>query len=110
MPPIVRTIQKLQEEHLRWVEHNFPDQRDHEPLLGIVEEVGELAHAHLKMQQGIRGVDVEKAEDALGDIFIYMMSYANANGYNLQHCILQAWDEVKERDWIANPLTGVKDA
>ena len=37
-------IADLQEEHRLWVEHNFPDQEQHQPLLGIIEEVGELSH------------------------------------------------------------------
>jgi len=101
----------MQNNHLRWVDHNFPGQPSWQPLLGIGEEVGELMHAHLKAEQGIRGVMRVSAsalkEDALGDIFIYMMSYANAEGLNLESCILKAWSQVRERDWIAYPETGL---
>jgi NTP pyrophosphatase (non-canonical NTP hydrolase) len=104
-------ITDLQEEHREWLAHNFPNQQDHDGLLGIIEEVGELAHAHLKHQQGIRSssdrmVSNIKKVDALGDIFIYMMSYCNTNGLDLEACIKVAWDEVKNRDWQANPITG----
>jgi len=107
----VGQIADLQEEHRLWVEHNFPDQEQHQPLLGIIEEVGELSHAHLKHEQGIRSskdrvsANVKKM-DALGDIFIYMMSYCNTNGFNLEDCITQAWGEVQNRDWQKDKLTG----
>jgi NTP pyrophosphatase (non-canonical NTP hydrolase) len=104
-------ISELQDEHRDWVQHNFPNQPSYQPLLGIAEEVGELCHAHLKQEQGIRSMlpatSVQLKEDALGDIFIYMMSYANAEGLDLQRCIWRAWHEVSERDWVKYPSTGL---
>lgn len=101
------SIERLQGRHKEWVIKNFPDQMPHDALLGIAEEVGELCHAHLKHEQRIRGMDdeayVEAASDALGDIFIYMMSYCNTNGFNLSQCIFNAWNQVEQRDWQANP-------
>lgn len=41
-------LRKLQEEQKPWVKHNFGDRPSWMPLLGAVEELGELAHAHLK--------------------------------------------------------------
>jgi len=38
--------------------------------MGLVEEVGELAHAHLKNEQGIRGTPEEHVQakvDAIGE-------------------------------------------
>jgi len=83
-------------------------------LLGIGEEVGELMHAHLKGKQGIRNLDndvaVIKAKmDALGDIFIYMMSYANTNALDLENAVERAWNEVSKRDWITYPVSGVPE-
>lgn len=104
------TIQEMQDHHRLWVNHNFPDQQPHDALLGICEEAGELCHAHLKRDQGIRGMNpeayVDAASDALGDIFIYMLSYANANGFNLQDCIEATFARVMERDWRADPSKG----
>jgi len=103
-------IQDLQVEHETWVTHNFQNQPSYQPLLGIGEEVGELMHAHLKAEQGIRKlkpkVALQLKEDALGDIFIYMMSYANAEGLDLESCISRAWSEVKARDWVKYPING----
>lgn len=102
-------IRSLQEEHQRWLSHNFPQQRQHQPLLGIVEELGELAHVHLKSEQGIReGAEdtFDLTRDALGDIFVYMLSYANSNHVDLEDAIVETWTRVKKRDWIADPVGG----
>jgi NTP pyrophosphatase (non-canonical NTP hydrolase) len=103
-------LSRLQDEHREWLKHNFPDQQAHDALLGLAEEVGELAHAHLKAQQGIRGTleeHREEARDAIGDIVIYLASYCNTNGYDLNQCVASAWEVVKNRDWKANPYHGV---
>ena len=97
----------FQENHAFWLRHNFPDQRPHDALLGLAEEVGELAHAHLKWEQGIRGLSTEKyrelAGDAIGDIMIYLASYCNTNGFDMQQELYKAWEGVRKRDWREDP-------
>lgn len=94
-----------------WLRYNFPNAEPWEALAGLTEEVGELAHAHLKGHNKIRGLEssldiAERKGDAVGDIFIYLTSYCNTNGLDLQACIEKAWAEVEKRDWIANPTDG----
>ena len=106
------TIHLLQIEHKEWLNHNFPRQQGHDALLGLTEELGELAHAHLKSQQAIRGTLEEHrlaAADAIGDIIIYLASYCNTNGFNLSDCFDTAWNEVEKRDWISYPKNGVSE-
>lgn len=107
------TILELQREHAKWVDYNFPLNDESQAFHGIVEEVGELAHARLKFKQQIRGhVDGDFAkyrmdlEDSLGDLFIYMMSYCNAANLNLEDIITRTWAEVSSRDWVRYPDTG----
>jgi NTP pyrophosphatase (non-canonical NTP hydrolase) len=89
------------------VNKNFPLQKKYQPLLGLVEEVGELAHAHLKDEQEIRGHAHEAEKlDAVGDIFVYLMSYCNASGYDLEEIILDTWRTVEQRDWRKDPVSG----
>lgn len=70
---------RLVEEHREWEAHNFPDSKlpkPQESILGMTEEVGELAHSHLKELQNIRGTPEEhqaNARDAIGDITIYLL-------------------------------------
>lgn len=104
------SLRAFQSMHRSWLLHNFPDQPRTDPLLGLVEEVGELAHAHLKFGQSIRGVDraeyFRQATDAIGDIMIYIASYCNANNLDMAQCLEETWEVVSERDWIEYPETG----
>jgi len=118
---LMAALDEVQGLHRRWLDHNFPGQtgtewpggRGWEPLLGVVEEVGELAHAHLKAAQGIRGTREEllaEAVDAVGDVVIYLLSYCNATGLNLGACVDAALETVLARDWAADPEKGAGPA
>jgi len=100
------TFEQLQAEVSVWTAHNFPDRTRYRALLGIMEEIGELSHAHLKLEQMIRGSTTElraEAKDAIGDIIVFIADYCTCNGYNLQETIEEVWSEVKKRDWKSNP-------
>jgi NTP pyrophosphatase (non-canonical NTP hydrolase) len=103
----------LQDELHRWREKNFPKATSVQQLLGIVEEVGELSHAHLKEIQGIRGdsaLHVAEAQDAVGDIVIYLMGYCSYRGWDFDVMVMNAATEVLKRDWIADPMGGSSDS
>lgn len=103
------TLNDLQEQLKPWTAHNFGDRPKHHPLLGIVEEVGELSHAHLKDEQGIRGTKEKhhaKKVDALADILIFMADYANQECISLQDALDETWPKVRSRDWKKNKDTG----
>lgn len=92
------------------IENAPPDAPSDRPLFGVVEELGELAHAHLKGLQGIRHTPEEIADkkvDAVGDVLVYLADYCNREGIALGSCVERAWGEVKQRDWLSNPATGV---
>jgi NTP pyrophosphatase (non-canonical NTP hydrolase) len=110
-PPL--TLGELQREVKEWQGRNFPrgPEDDYHPLLGIIEEGGELAHAHLKHKQGIRGYDdpvkfAAEAQDAVGDLLVYLADYCNQMGFDLQHAIEVTWGKVRKRDWQADPAKG----
>lgn len=74
------TLREIQREVRDWTKANFDTSIEYHPLLGLVEEVGELAHAVLKSEQGIRGTIEEHeaaAQDAIGDATIYLLDLAN---------------------------------
>jgi NTP pyrophosphatase (non-canonical NTP hydrolase) len=101
----------LQTQQAEWHQRNFPQDegKPHRPLLGIVEEAGELAHAHLKAEQGIRGTAADhlgEARDAIGDIVIYLASYCSMTGIDLEEAVWQTWRDVRERDWLRYPTDG----
>jgi len=101
-------ISELQREVAPWVLHNFEDCPSWMPLVGIMEELGELAHAHLKEAQGIRVNEdyIKNAKDAIGDIMIYLADYCNSRKFNLEQIIDDTWNSVKQRDWKADPKKG----
>lgn len=71
---------QLVAERNQWVKTNFPDQEPGtDSVFGVMEEVGELAHAHLKQKQGIRMNEDHdaKAKDAIGDVIIYLLGVMN---------------------------------
>jgi len=104
-------IREFQRQQKVWLYENFPNVEPWEALAGMTEEVGELAHAHLKGHNKIRGQDDTEMNrhykaDSLGDLFIYMASYCNTNGLDLEDCIMDAWKEVQQRNWRLNPKDG----
>ena len=78
---IGREFSKIQREVGSWAWKNFKEKASGmNPLLGIIEEIGELSKAILKKDQGIRGTPEKHdrdAVDAIGDIMIYLMNHLN---------------------------------
>lgn len=102
----------LQVEVRAWSDRNFPNSGADDKLLGVVEEIGELAHAVLKSRQGIRGnaKQHEAAEqDAIGDIVIYLLDYCGKRGWSLDTLVRTAWAEVQHRDWMKHQETGLEE-
>lgn len=102
-------IKELQTKVRAWELYNFGKQKPYRPLLGIVEELGELSHAHLKAEQNIRQDRIDpklKKMDALGDMFIYMLNYATHQDIDLDTAIEGAWENIKYRDWKKFPFNG----
>lgn len=106
----IPSLGRIQDEAHAWRERNFPD--TYTPVhqvLGVCEESGELAHAILKLEQGIRGTAEEHnkaAQDACGDIIIFLTGVASAMGFRLDEALYNAWTEVKFRNWQANKHDG----
>ena len=103
------TLRQLQEEQAPWVRRNFPGREPFYPLLGAVEELGELCHAHLKNLQGIRGTPAEHQAakiDAVADTIIFLSDYCTASGIDMQQALDDTWAKVKLRDWKRDPKNG----
>jgi NTP pyrophosphatase (non-canonical NTP hydrolase) len=97
----MKSFIQIQAELLEWQTRNFPDRLSWEPVMGAMEELGELAHAHLKEHQKIRNTEnhVENARDAVADITIYLLDYCNARGWNFEELVASTWEMVRQRDW-----------
>ena len=80
----IKPLSLIQYEVKEWTLANFGKQPPANPILGMIEECGELAHAHLKQIQGIRKSDyLADKKDAVGDIVIYLLNLYNAKGCNI---------------------------
>lgn len=103
------SIKEMQVDIAKWSRKNFPNNKPYSPLLGLTEEVGELSHAHLKMEQGIRGTIKEHTEakvDAVADIFIYLCDYCERNKIDLESAISYTLPKILSRDWTKNKSDG----
>ncbi len=103
------TFQHLQSQVTQWAARNFPDAKPYQPLLGINEEAGELSHAHLKMEQRIRGEEKQHHDakiDAVADLIIFTAHYCALNGIDMDSAVTLVWAEVSKRDWQKNKETG----
>jgi NTP pyrophosphatase (non-canonical NTP hydrolase) len=98
-------LKQFQAEHAAWEQRNFGKQPAYRLLMGVVEELGELTHALLKQEQGIRSHEglVAKEKDAIGDLIVFLTGYCTARGYDLEEVLASVWEEVKLRDWQAHP-------
>lgn len=71
------------------------------PLLGIIEEVGELAGVVLKRNQGRGYSDYEEYRaavvDALADMDIFKSDFANREGLDLDEGLVKTWEKVQNR-------------
>lgn len=77
--------EKFQGEVMRWNLHNFPNPRQYQPLLGVVEEIGELmeADAMLFACPEKAGESYMEFRDAIGDVAIYCAVFCGLNGIQL---------------------------
>lgn len=93
----------LVEEHKEWANENFPGQPPEWCIMGATEELGELCHSELKLNQGIRleedDVGEEATQDAVGDIIIYLMDFCQRRDIDFVSCLESASEEVLEREW-----------
>ena len=96
------SFKQIQLEQDEWSKRNFSNKKPYQPILGASEEVGELAHAFLKMEQGIRGTREEHLahmKDAVGDCVIFLMDLCNQMGWDFEGVVHETWNHVKTRDW-----------
>lgn len=107
-------LSKLRSETGEWRDMNFPTANHRDQLLGVIEELGELSHAHLKEAQGIRGSAEEHqhdAKDAIGDLIIYLTGYAQYVGVNIADAYEQVphptgWPERGDAQALIFALSG----
>lgn len=101
-------IDLKQKELADWQEYNFGISSVEDMVLGMSEELGELAHWILKRKQGIReganGNDC-KAEiaDAFADVVVFGIQAMTYEGIDAEDAFSNTVMKVLKRDWRNNP-------
>ncbi len=104
----------FQEDVRSWAERNFdtpqcPTCRSALLLLGVMEELGEVARIELKRAQGIRFTDEEADEQTqaeVGDVLVYLANYCAKRGFSMAQAVNRKWSEVRRRNWTRDPRRG----
>lgn len=89
----------LGESEVREFMMRLPDEFTIAPLLGVVEEVGELTSAVLSG-------DKEETEDAVGDMLVFLLHLCAVNGIDADGVLVSTWGKVRTRDWRKNKENG----
>lgn len=94
-----------QAEIVAWCQRQFRNSLEIQTLQ-MVEEAGEVCRAIVKRHQGIRGTREEwtlKLRQELGDVFISLVNTAELAGFDLMVVSVLRWQEISQRDFIADP-------
>jgi hypothetical protein len=99
-------LKRLIEERDEWVGRNFGhSDGPGDSIIGVMEELGELCHAHLKAKQNIRGTQEEHkaaGQDAVADLTIYLWGViSHYGGENLGEFIMHMQDV--DVPWASEP-------
>ena len=73
----LQELRETQKKLYTWKQRNFPNSGAYEQCVGLIEELGELAHAHLKGSQNIRHTPAEivaMKQDAIGDMVVFLLN------------------------------------
>lgn len=115
-------LEQLQKEIAEWANHNFPERTPRDRLTETTDGIGRLAEQALetvvpilhmirqvkKVNCGDREQNEVKMQEALGNITFFLIDFCHLNGWSYQEILEQIWSEVKERDWIEDPINGLK--
>lgn len=97
-----------QRELNEWQKKNFGVSQVEDMVLGMAEEVGELAHWILKRKQGIReasngGDCKEEIADAFADVVVFGIQAMSYEGIDAEKAFSNTVKEVLARDFVNNP-------
>jgi NTP pyrophosphatase (non-canonical NTP hydrolase) len=110
-----QVLSSIQHRIDEWTTRNFgspsiiPQRVGVSPFLGMVEEMGEIAHHILKLEHGIRGSDddhIEGIVDGIGDLMVFLLGFCAANGIDAERTLIRVWEKVEKRDWQRFPKNG----
>ncbi|WP_092084666.1 MazG-like family protein [Dolosicoccus paucivorans] len=75
----------------QWIRaRNIHTAKPGKQFLKVIEEVGELA-------EGMAKGNMNAIQDAIGDIFVTLVSLCETLDIDITDCVAQAYDEIKDR-------------
>lgn len=97
-------LDQLQQLFKNWGLKNFGPLPDTFHITKLTEEVGEAAHAVVRLYHQEQGKRINpnseaRLRDALGDIVIILMNLANNHDWSLEEVFRETADEVLARDY-----------
>lgn len=95
------TFETIQTEMVSWQEHNFPGRPGWIPLMGMVEEIGELVEASLVH-------DEKEVLDAIGDVCIYLADYCNERQFNMSELWIELHKTITSYHWKSSWQVGLQ--
>lgn len=76
---------------IQWVRaRNIHTAKPEKQFLKVIEEVGELA-------DGLGKGDLHAIKDAVGDVYVTLVSLCETLSIDMTECVEQAYDEIKDR-------------
>lgn len=90
----------MSDSEITQVLYQIPENFKVAPLLGVVEEAGEMVTAVMDMN---RPADVE---DAIGDLQVFLLNLCEFSGYDGDSALKGVWSMVRQRDWKKNKESG----
>lgn len=90
----------MSDSEITQVLYQIPENFKVAPLLGVVEETGEMVSAVMDMN---RPADVE---DAIGDLQVFLLNLCEFSGYDGDSALKGVWSMVRQRDWKKNKESG----
>ena len=100
--PAGRSVGEIQKKHGDLMSGYGKDVSATVLMLGLAEEVGEIARIGLKTEQGIRGFDKPLDENPelmmeIGDLVMFLCHLCNKLNISLEKCIYVAFGKVLQR-------------
>lgn len=90
-------LRRYQKAVNKWAKKTYPqnDVKTWRPLVGLVEELGELAHAFLKLDQGVHRntTTTEAVSDAVGDLMVFLLEFCENNNIDIEEAFLEVWEK-----------------
>jgi hypothetical protein len=76
-------LQQFQVQHREWRLRNFGEPKSHQPLLGMIEELGELEDGKEQREAELGDVLIAEEVDAIGDILVYAVDLCGSRTWSM---------------------------